>query len=343
MYQPAGHEPEQDDFMRDAESFRRELIAHCYRMVGSIDDAEDLVQETYLRAWRAYETFEGRASVRTWLYRIATNACLTALRHKSRRVLPSGLGAPTDDPTALPVGAPAATAWLQPFPDAGLAGRSNDPADILASRSALRLALVASLQYLPARQRAVMILRDVLAFSAIEVADMLGMSVPAVKSALQRARGRLGEDRPELDDMVEPDSAEARAILDRYIAAFESADIEALEHLLRRDASLEVTGTKTWFDGKATCAAFLSRQVLGEPGEYRMFRTLANRQPAAVTYRREADGVHRGFAIAVLATDGSHITGITVFTDTQLIKRFGFPAILPSGEGNPPNARGATC
>jgi RNA polymerase sigma-70 factor (ECF subfamily) len=338
MHQPAGHEPERDDFMRDAEAFRLELIAHCYRMVGSIDDAEDLVQETYLRAWRAYEAFEGRASVRTWLYRIATNACLTALQHKSRRVLPSGLGAPSDDPDAPPIYAPASTAWLQPLPDAAFGGQSNDPADILAERSAFRLALIASLQYLPARQRAVMILRDALAFSASEVADMLGMSVPAVKSALQRARARLDKVQPDLDDIVEPDSTQVQAILDRYIAAFESADAKALGELLRRDASLEVTGTRTWFAGKATCATFLARHVLGEPGEYRMFPTLANGQPAAAAYRRDAGGLHRPFAVAVLATDSSHITAITVFTDAQLIERFGFSSTLPSGEMDPRHA-----
>jgi RNA polymerase sigma-70 factor (ECF subfamily) len=326
-----GDDVGRDDFLRDAEAFRRELIAHCYRMLGSIDDAEDLVQETYLRAWRGYEAFEGRSSVRSWLYRIATNVCLTALQHKSRRVLPSGLGAPADDPDAPAIAAPVTTAWLQPFPDAAFGGRSNDsgsndPADILMSRSALRLALVASWQYLPARQRAVLILREVLAFSAGEVADMLEMSVPAVKSALQRARARVNEVQPDLDDMVEPDSVEAQAVLDRYIAAFENADAKALEELLRADASIEVTGSRTWFSGKAVCAPFLARHVLDQPGEYRMFPTICNGQPAAVTYRREADGRYLPFAIAVLATDGVQLTGITVFIEAHRIERFGFVA-----------------
>ena len=238
MHPPAPAVLDRDDFIREADPFRRELLAHCYRMLGSIEDAEDLVQETYVRAWRAWEAFEHRSSVRSWPYRIATNACLSALQHRSRRVLPSGLGAPGDDPDMPLVQAAAGTLWLQPFPTAQLAGDSADPAEIVASRSSLRLALIASLQYLPARQRAVLILRDVLAFPANDVADMLGMSVPATKSALQRARARLHEVTPKADDIVEPDSAQARAILDRYIAAFENADAKALEDLLRADALL---------------------------------------------------------------------------------------------------------
>ncbi|MCU1657136.1 MAG: polymerase sigma-70 factor, family, partial [Pseudonocardiales bacterium] len=329
MSQPAEVQPDRTDFMRDADRFRRELLAHCYRMLGSVDDAEDLVQETYLRAWRAYDSFEGRSSVRTWLYRIATNACLTALQHSGHRVLPSGLGAPGDDPDADLVPAPVDTAWLQPFPDSVLR-RSDDPAEIVASRSSLRLALIASLQYLPARQRAVLILRDVLAFPATEVAVILGMSVPGVKSALQRARARLDDVAATPDDIVEPDSPEARAILDGYIAAFENADAQTLQNLLRSDASLQMTPTSTWFSGKRTCAPFLARHVLRTPGEYRMFPTIANGQPAAVAYRRNPDDVMAFFAIAVLSTDEVHITGITVFADPVLARRFGYVDVLPA-------------
>jgi RNA polymerase sigma-70 factor, ECF subfamily len=329
MSQPAEVQVDRTDFMRNAEAFRRELLAHCYRILGSVDDAEDLVQETYLRAWRGYENFEGRSSMRTWLYRIATNACLNALQHSRRRVLPSGLGAPESDSDAALVAAPPDTPWIQPFADSLLA-RSDDPAEIVASRSSLRLALIASLQYLPARQRAVLILREVLAFPAAEVAEMLDMSVPAVKSALQRARSRLDEVAPTPDDIVEPDSPQARVILDGYIAAFERADAEALQNLLRSDASLEVTGTSTWFSGKRTCAPYLARHVLLVPGEYRMFATIANGQPAAVSYRRAADGDLKPFAIAVLSTDDEHITGITVFTDTALVQRFGYPQLPPA-------------
>ena len=165
-----------NDFIRDTEPFRRELLAHCYRMLGSAHDAEDVVQETYLRAWRGYQDFESRSSVRTWLYRIATNACLTALAHSSRRVLPSGLGAPADDPQAEPVPAPD-VAWLQAIPDAWVS-TVDDPAALVTSRESLRLALVASLQHLPAQQRAVLLLRDVMAFPATEVAAMSTSASP---------------------------------------------------------------------------------------------------------------------------------------------------------------------
>jgi RNA polymerase sigma-70 factor (ECF subfamily) len=330
---PASTEPDRDDFPRDAEVHRRELTAYCYRMLGSVHDAEDLVQETYLRAWRGWDAFEGRSSVRSWLYRIATNVCLTALQHKGRRVLPSGLGAPGENPDMTLAPAAADTLWLQPFPDARYGAESDDPAEIVASRSGLRLALVASLQFLPARQRAVLILRDVLAFPASDVAVMLDMTVAAVKSALQRARGRLDEVAPTADDIVEPDSPEARTVLDRYIAAFESADVKALADLLRRDASLEVTPMSTWFSGKRTCVPFLARHVLTSPDDYRMYPTIANGQPAAVAYRRDgSDQPHVPFAVAVLRTDASHIAAITVFTDPNLVELFGFPDAPPGGD-----------
>jgi RNA polymerase sigma-70 factor (ECF subfamily) len=299
-------------------------------MVGSLHEAEDLVQETYLRAWRGWESFEGRSSIRTWLYRIATNLCLTALRHSRRRILPSGLGTPGEDAEVPLAGTAVEPLWLEPFPDVMSGSPSRDPGEIVASRSSLRLALVASLQYLPARQRAVFVLREVLAFPAGEVAEMLDMSMPAVKSALQRARARLDEVAPSSDVVVEPDSPEARDILDRYMAAFESADVEALTDLLRGDASLQVVPTGTWFSGKQTCASYLSRHVLTAPSVYRMYPTVANGQPAAIAYRSAGAGQpHAPFAVAVLTTDTQHITGITTFIDPGLAGLFGFPDRLP--------------
>jgi RNA polymerase sigma-70 factor (ECF subfamily) len=212
------------EFVQRTEPFRRELLAHCYRMLGSADEAEDLVQETYLRAWRSYGTFQGRSSLRVWLYRIATNACLTALEQRGRRALPSGLGFPADDPDAPAAPAEPDVAWLQPIPDAWVNPGSQDPAAIVAAREGLRLALIASLQYLPARQRAVLLLREVLGFPAAEVATMLGTSTAAVKSTLQRARARLEEADPAADLIVEPTDPHARALLGRYIAGFENAD-----------------------------------------------------------------------------------------------------------------------
>ena len=202
MPDQVGTAPDSEGFIRRAERYRPELLAHCYRMLGSLVDAEDAVQETYVRAWRGFGAFEARASERTWLYQIATNTCLTALKHHSRRVLPSGLGAPSDDPSAPPASPGHGVRWLQPIPDALVSSEADDPATIVATRDSIRLALIASLQYLPARQRAVLILREVLAWPAAEVAELLGISVPAVKSALQRARARLAEVAPVADRLT---------------------------------------------------------------------------------------------------------------------------------------------
>jgi RNA polymerase sigma-70 factor (ECF subfamily) len=316
-----------DEFLRDAQTYRRELVAHCYKMVGSVHDAEDLVQETYLRAWRGWETFEGRSSVRTWLYRIATNLCLTALNHTSRRVLPAGLGPSSADPSVPLQAATGDTLWIEPFPNMNYETAPSDPGEIVASRSRLRLALVASLQHLPPRQRAVFLLREVLAYPAVEVADMLDMSVPAVKSALQRARATLEEVMPNADILTEPDSPAARSILDRYMAAFENADMAALTQLLRSDATLEVVPRSTWLAGKKTCVPYLARHVLTAPGMYRMYPTIANGQLAAATYRRaDSSRPFVPFGVAVLGVDAEHITSVTVFIDSSLVERFGFPA-----------------
>src|SRR6201986_3278572 len=286
--------PDNAGFVADTEPFRRELLAHCYRMLGSIQDAEDLVQETYLRAWRSYGGFEGRSSVRTWLYQIATNRCLTELANRGRRVLPSGLYAAEQDPGVSPEGAGTEVNWLQPVPDAMVTPDSADPAAIVAAREGLRLALIASLQYLPPRQRAVLVLRDVLAFPATEVAVMLGTTTVSVKSALQRARTRLKELAPAADQIAEPTEYQARALLAQYIAAFENADATALERLLLADATIEAPPLRTWFTGRKTCVPFLRNYVLGSPGDWRMLATSANGQPAAVAYTRDQYGKYQG-------------------------------------------------
>ena len=316
--------PGREEFARSAEPFRRELLAHCYRMLGSLDDAEDLVQETFLRAWRSHAGFDGRASLRVWLYRIATNACLTALEQRGRRALPSGLGAPSSDPDGAPVVAGAEISWLGPIPDALVTGPAEDPAAIAVARESLRLGLIACLQYLPARQRAVLILRDVLAFPAAQVAAMLGTSTVAVKSALQRARARLEQVAPSPEDVSEPAEAEARALLEAYISAFQNADPAALERVLRKDAAIEPIGSLTWFSGRDTCMRYLSR-FFGAPGDWQMAATAANGQPAAATYLRGADGVHRAFGLAVLTVTATGISRIVVFGDPGLVTRFGFP------------------
>ncbi|GAB2856877.1 sigma-70 family RNA polymerase sigma factor [Actinoallomurus bryophytorum] len=308
--------------MERTEPFRRELLAHCYRMLGSVDEAEDLVQETYLRAWRSYDTFEGRSSPRTWLHRIATNACLSALEQRTRRALPSGLGGPAEDPDDMPAPAGPEVAWLGPVPDTLVTFGTQDPATILTTRDSVRLALVTALQYLPARQRAILLLREVLGFSAPEVATMLGTSTAAVKSALQRARARLDEGAPATEIITEP---HARDLLGQYIAGFENADIAALEKALRTDAAIELVGTRTWFSGKVTCLRYLAH-VIGSPGDWLMTPTGANGQPAAATYHRTDDGTHHALGVAVLTATPAGISRITVFPGGPgLVARFGLP------------------
>jgi RNA polymerase sigma-70 factor, ECF subfamily len=316
------------EFVQSTEPLRRELLAHCYRMLGSADEAEDLVQETYLRAWRSYATFEGRSSVRVWLYRIATNACLTALEQRGRRALPSGLGGPASDPDAAPGPAEPEVAWLDPISDTLVTPDSADPATIVATRASLRLALIASLQYLPARQRAVLLLREVLGFPAAEVAAMFGTSTAAVKSTLQRARARIEEAAPEPEQMVELTEPRARELLSHYIAGFENADIAALEKALRTDAAIELVGTRTWFSGRATCLRYLAH-VIGSPGDWLMTPTLANGQTAAATYHRAGDGTYHALGLAILTVTPAGITRITVFGDPSLVARSGLPATYP--------------
>ncbi|MFI5709464.1 sigma-70 family RNA polymerase sigma factor [Kribbella sp. NPDC051620] len=323
---------DRDQFLEDTDQYRRELIAHCYKMVGSLHEAEDIVQETLLRAWRKQESFEGRSSMRTWLYRIATNQCLTVLGSRQRRVLPSGLLGPGQDPDVPMAPTSEDRLWLDPLPESVLVpAGGEDPADVVAARSSLRLALVASLQHLAPRQRAVLILRESLGYPASEVAEMLEMSVPAVRSALQRARARIGDIAPATDEVVEPDSPEARAILNRYMDAFERADVEAMNELLRSDAKLEFVPSEVWFQGKVTCVGHLRGRVMTEPGLYRMLPTIANGQPAAAAYYRPTtDDDFAAFAIAVLTVDRQHIRALTVFAEPELVTRFGFPRTQPA-------------
>src|SRR5262245_37490443 len=317
-----------DGFIEETEPFRRELVAHCYRMLGSIQDAEDVVQETYLRAWRSYGGFEGRSSLRTWLYRIATNRCLTALATQSRRLLPSGVSEPEPDPDAHLVGAETGGEWLQPGPDATVLPESADPAAVVAAREGLRLALIAALQYLPPRQRAVLVLRDVLAFPATEVAVMLGTTTVSVKSALQRARARMRELALAAGQITEPTAPRARALLDQYIAAFENADTAALERLLTEDAILEATPMRTWFAGRKTCVAFLRNHLLGSPGDWRMLATSANGQPAAAAYTRDKDGNYQPYGLCVLTVTGTGIRRISSCGDPTLLTVIGFGPAL---------------
>ncbi|MEU7143425.1 RNA polymerase subunit sigma-70 [Nocardia sp. NPDC046473] len=322
--------PSEDRFAADTGRFRRELLAHCYRMVGSAQDAEDLVQETYLRAWRSYAGFEGRASIRSWLYRIATNVCLTALQPRRIRMLPSGLTGPYDGPDRPPNRvAPGDVSWLEPVPDALLAPADDDPAAVVIARESVRLALIASLQHLPARQRAILLLREVLAFSAAETAEILGTTTAAVKSGLQRARARLDELEPRSAELLEPTDQRARALLDGYIAAFERSDAGLLEQVLRTDATLEATPFLDWRAGRAECIRMLDAYVLGVQGDWRMFATTANGQPAAVIYRRDADGKLQAYGAVVLEPTATGVSRVLAFHHSALVTTiFGFPDSL---------------
>jgi RNA polymerase sigma-70 factor (ECF subfamily) len=321
--------PGSEDFARLTDPFRPELLAHCYRMLGSVHDAEDQVQETLIRAWRSYGEFEGRASLRTWLYRIATNACLRALENRSRRPLPSGLTEPSGDPEAPLAAARPEVLWLQPLPDALLRKEFADPASVATSRASVRLALIAALQYLPPRQRAVLILRDVLGWRASEVAGLAGISTAAANSVLQRARAHLKQVAPAQDEIREPAEPEQRTLLDRYAAAFENADVTALTQLLRDDAVFEMPPLPTWFAGRERIGRFLASRVFVRPGDFAMVLTAANGQPAFAAYLRGHDGVHRAHAVQVLTVPASGIAHVVSFNQPGLFPMFGLPQTLP--------------
>jgi RNA polymerase sigma-70 factor (ECF subfamily) len=306
----------------DLEPYRGELVAYCYRMLGSFHEAEDLVQETMLRAWKARERYDAsRASVRTWVYRIATNVCLTALEGRARRPLPSGLGAPSDDP-----GAPLTPAfdipWLQPFPDARY--------DVEA-RADLRLALVAAMQVLPARQRAVLVLREVLEFSAAEVAEQLGTTVAAVNSSLQRARAAIAA-AGDPGEVPEPDDAKAREVVQEYARAFEAADVPALVRLLTDAAVLEMPPVPLWYRGRRDYGLFLDR-VFALRGTGWVTRQLtAGGQPALAAYTPAPAGGYRLHTLQVFSVTGGRIARNVVFADPRVLEAFDLPGEISYDE-----------
>ena len=306
----------------DLEPYRGELVAYCYRMLGSVHEAEDLVQETMLRAWQARGRYDpARASVRTWLYRIAANACLSALEGRVRRPLPSGLGAPSEDP-----GAPLTPAfdipWLQPFPDARFD---------TGVRTDMRLALVAAMQVLPPRQRAVLMLREVLEFSAAEVAAQLGTTVAGVNSALQRARASLaGAGDP--GEVTEPDDPQVSAVIDRYVRAFEAADVPALVRLLTDDAVLEMPPVPLWYRGSRDYGLFIRRVFDMRGTGWVMRRCTANGQPALAAYAPEPGGGYRLHTLQVFTVTGGRVARNVVFADPDVFRSFALPGqISPAG------------
>jgi RNA polymerase sigma-70 factor, ECF subfamily len=315
-----------DDFLEVAGPYRRELLAHCYRMLGSVHEAEDLVQETYLRAWRSYHGFEGRSSLRTWLYRIATNVCLTALDSRKRRPMPSGLGAPSAHPDD-PLVELGEVLWLEPVPDAMVGGDPHDPATIVAGRASVRLALVAALQQLPPRQRAVLVLREVLRLRAAEVAEMLDTSVAAVNSSLQRARAQLEAAGLTEDDVVEPDDPAQRELLDRYARALEAKDVTAIVEVFTADVVWEMPPFSAWFRGPEAIARLIASHCPARAGELRLLPTEANGQPAYAVYRLTDEG-WTPFQLHVLAVTDGRVSHVAAFFDLTLFATFGLPARL---------------
>lgn len=317
-----------------AERYRRQLHVHCYRMLGSFDDAEDLVQETMLRAWRARARFEGRSSFRRWLYQIATNACLNVLERAPKRITAPDVVAPTDNPRTAPKWAPEMP-WMQPYPDALLepvAPHETEPEEVLISKETIELVYLAAIQHLPPRQRAVLILRDALDWSAKETADLLDMSLASVNSALHRARTTMRAELPGRDSKptraASPTDQE-RPVLQRFMDAFERADAAALTNLLREDARLTMPPALMWFDGRDSMMG-LYRQLLGPDafGDFRMVATSANRQPAAIAYlRARGKKEFRLAGLNVLRIERGLIVEVTSFRP-DLCSAFALPPRL---------------
>lgn len=317
--------------LEDLEQHRRELTAYCYRMLGSGHDAEDAVQETMVRAWRAGSGFEGRSSARSWLYRIATNVCLDALRSRKRRARPMEMG-PSRPPieasldAILPDGS-----WISPIADDRVLAVGADPAELATARESVRLAFVAALQHLPARQRAVLILCEVLRWQAAEVAELLDTSVAAVNSALQRARGTLAA--AELGTADVTLDTEQRQLLARYVDAFERYDVESLVTLLHADAVQSMPPFAMWLKGAGDIGQWMLGPGSGCRGS-RLLATAANGCPAFAQYRLDPDGGYQPWALHVIEITGSRISGIHSFLDTaHLFPAFALPSHLPATGG----------
>jgi RNA polymerase sigma-70 factor (ECF subfamily) len=317
------------EFERSVEPHRRELRAHCYRMLGSWTDAEDLLQEALLKAWRGWDSFEGRASLRSWLYRIATNACLDELEKRPRRRLPPDLQ-PAADP-AMPVAAPVLEPiWLEPAADESLdLATEPDPDRAVTARESVALAFLSALQILPPRQRAVLLLRQVLGWSANEVADLLEMSVAAVNSALQRARATLEESAPTALTPRRTTGTDESELLGRYVRAWETADPAVLVSVLHADATLAMPPVPTWFRGAPAIAAFFGASWgPAGAGRFRLIATRANGCPAFAFYERQADGTFAAFSLQVLDVRDGLVVALDTFMDPRLVARVGLPPVL---------------
>jgi RNA polymerase sigma-70 factor, ECF subfamily len=320
-------------FEEQLEHHRSELTGYCYRMLGSAADAEDAVQDTITRAWRAADRFEGRSTVRTWLYRIATNVCMDVLRGRQRRARPMDLGPASKVETAELVALPDGR-WLEPVPDGRVVPADADPAEQAVARETLRLAFVAALQHLPPRQRAVLVLFEVLRWSAAEIADLLGTSVPAVNSVLQRARATLDAHPPLVTESFDPLDPAQRELLERYVDAFERYDMAALTALLHEEATQSMPPFDLWLRGRDEVVAWMVGPGAECEGS-RLVATVANGMPAFGQYRRSAS--HQGhdpWALQIVEVVDGTITGLNAFLDTERwFPMFGLPDHLPADGG----------
>jgi RNA polymerase sigma-70 factor (ECF subfamily) len=328
----AARKGERDAFGRLVEPFERELQAHCYRMLGSYADAEDALQETLLRAWRALPRFEERSSLRSWLYRIATNACLRAIERRPKRVLPIDYG-PASDPHDGPAEPVSDPVWLEPYPDSelGLEGLAGPDARY-EQREGVELAFIAALQHLPARQRAVLILRDVLGFSARETARVLETTPVSVDSALQRAHKTVDERLPshtQQETLRQIGDDELSQLVDRFLAAWERNDVDAVVSLLAEDARLVMPPLPTWISGRDHVAAFLRAYPLSGVRRWRMVPTSANGQLALATYSwDEQTAAFMPHSLSVLTLRQGKIEEITAFMTPEPLSHFNLPASI---------------
>ncbi|MFJ3581476.1 sigma-70 family RNA polymerase sigma factor [Streptomyces sp. NPDC090127] len=304
-----------EDRNSELEKYRTELTGYCYRMLGSSFEAEDAVQDTMVRAWRSIDSFEGRSSLRSWLYRIATNVCLDSLNAGNRRARPMDLTAATPVAQAQLTARPEIT-WLEPVPDGRVLPSVADPAETAVSRETVRLAFVAALQHLPPKQRAVLILREVLAWKASEVAELLDTSVASVNSALQRARATIAENEPAVSDPANPLDEEQKELLERYVAAFEGYDMQALTALLHEDATMSMPPYDLWLRGHDDIVGWM----LGVGDVCRgskLVPTVANGSPAFAHYHPDPEGGYSPWALIVLELRDGKVGGMDFFLDTK--------------------------
>ncbi|MFF3319563.1 sigma-70 family RNA polymerase sigma factor [Streptomyces sp. NPDC003035] len=304
-----------DDRNSQLEKYRTELTGYCYRMLGSSFEAEDAVQDTMVRAWRSMDSFEGRSSLRSWLYRIATNVCLDSLNAGNKRARPMDLTAATPVAQAQLNARPEIT-WLEPVPDGRVLPSVADPAETAVSRETVRLAFVAALQHLPPKQRAVLILREVLAWKASEVAELLDTTVASVNSALQRARATIAENEPAASDAADPLDEEQKELLERYVAAFEGYDMKALTALLHEDATMSMPPYDLWLRGHDDIVGWM----LGVGDVCRgskLVPTVANGSPAFAHYHPDPEGGYSPWALIVLELRDGKVGGMDFFLDTK--------------------------